>query len=116
MKNCSRIPATLLWLVLALALPVQAATEVVVEESIVEAAEPEDMEEKVLSVPKGMSDVLAAATDFDYQIETVFDVVQRSGVKVEFAASRKIQVSRPNLIRMEGQRRDGIRTDAGALA
>jgi hypothetical protein len=35
--------------------------------------------------------------------------VQNSGVKVEFGSSRKVVVARPDRLRMDGERRDGVR-------
>jgi len=103
--------ACLLWISVVLALPAQAATEVVVDEEIIEIAQATDIEEEALFIVKAMSEVLAAANDFDYQIETAFDVVQQSGTKIEFGASRQIQVSRPARMRMEVQQRDGTRSE-----
>lgn len=104
--------ATALWALLALASPALASTPPVVEAPADAAATAEqqddqdEIEEAALAVLRGMSEVLAVAPDFDYHIETAFDVVQQSGTKVEFGASRKVQVSRPNLMRTEVVQRD----------
>jgi hypothetical protein len=61
-----------------------------------------------LVVLKGMADYLVAAKEFGYRAETNYDVVQDSGAKIEFGASRKMLVSRPNRLRIEATRRDGV--------
>lgn len=110
MEIRSQILACLLPTMMAFAIQAQptpgdAVEEVTVE--VIEEAPAPVIEEQALAVLKGMADTLDAAPQFDYEIETTFDVVQQSGTKIEFGASRKIQVSRPDLMRMEVQRRDG---------
>jgi hypothetical protein len=72
-----------------------------------EAADTPQLEADALAVLKGLAEYLTAAGEFSYQAETSYDVVQDSGAKVEFGASRKIMVSRPNRLRIEVTRRDG---------
>jgi hypothetical protein len=62
-----------------------------------------------LRILKGMTDYLAAASNFSYHSESEYDVVQESGVKIAFGASRNILVSRPNRLRADVERRDGVR-------
>lgn len=66
------------------------------------------LDAEALDVFKAMSDHLVAAREFAFHTESSHDVVQRSGVKVEFGASRQTLVSRPNKLRLESQRRDGV--------
>jgi hypothetical protein len=67
------------------------------------------VEPNALEILKRMADYLAAAPVFSYRSESNYDVVQPSGVKVEFGASRRVVVARPNRLRSEVQRRDGLR-------
>jgi len=101
MKYRSRIAACLLSTAMALSVQAQDAPD--------EAVEDPDIDPEALSVLKDMADYLVSAKEFVYRSEYGFDVVQDSGVKVEFGASRKILVSRPNRLRVESQRRDGLR-------
>jgi hypothetical protein len=64
---------------------------------------------KALEILKHMADYLAAAPVFSYRSESNYDVMQPSGVKVEFGASRRVVVARPNRLKSEVQRRDGLR-------
>ena len=84
----------------ALVLPVQAETGV----------DTPDIDAEALSILKTMTDHLTSAQNFAYRAEYSYDVVQESGVKVEFGASRKILVSRPDRMRADSQRRDGFRS------
>lgn len=59
---------------------------------------------------KDMADYLGSADIFSFRAEYSFDVVQDSGAKVEFGASRHTLVSRPNKMRVESQRRDGLKS------
>jgi hypothetical protein len=68
-----------------------------------------EIDADALSVLESMADYLVAAETFAYRAEYAFDVVQDSGVKVEFGASRKTLVSRPDRLHVESQRRDGLR-------
>lgn len=107
MDKRSPINVFLLSILVALTAQSHAASEADVEEVVVEQVEAAEIEDEALAVLRGMSDVLAAASAFNYQIETSFDVVQQSGTKVEFGASRAIEIARPNLMHMEVLRRDG---------
>ena len=57
---------------------------------------------------KDMAEYLGSADIFAFHAEYSFDVVQDSGAKVEFGATRHTLVSRPNKMRVESQRRDGL--------
>lgn len=67
------------------------------------------IEAEALQIFKRMADYLSAAKAFSYHSESSYDVVQASGMKVEFGASRNVLVSRPNQLRMDSERRDGMR-------
>jgi len=98
MKNRNRILACVLATLFAF--NVQAQTD---------ADEAGDIDAEALEIFKEMADYLEAASVFGYQAEYSYDAVQESGLKVEFGASRKILVSRPDRMRVESQRRDGMR-------
>ena len=100
MRYRNWIVAYLLSTAMALAAQAQTATD--------ETAENPDIDPEALSVLKEMADYLVSAKEFAYRAEYGYDVVQDSGVKVEFGASRKILVSRPDRLRMESTRRDGL--------
>lgn len=74
-----------------------------------ERADNPAIEAEALEIFKGMADYLAAAKEFAYHAESSYDVVQPSGMKVEFGGSRDVLVARPNRLRMDRERRDGQR-------
>ena len=84
------------------------ATEEMADVVAEETAGSPVIDAEALDVFKAMSDHLVAAREFAFETETSHDVVQRSGVKVEFGASRRTLVSRPNRMRLESRRRDGV--------
>ena len=71
---------------------------------------PPSIDPEALEVLKGMADYLVSATEFAFHTESGYDVLQPSGVTVEFGASRNTLVSRPNRLRIDSQRRDGMRS------
>lgn len=105
MKICKHMLACLLSILFMLTAQAQTNAEQAVE------AEPEALaiDPDALEAFKEMADYLDAAKTFAYEAESGYDVVQDSGVKVEFGGSRQIWVSRPNRLRMDSQRRDGVR-------
>jgi len=56
-----------------------------------------------------MADFLAAAQRFTVNVSAGYDAVQKSGQKIEFGETRKLTVSRPDRLRMEGERSDGTK-------
>ena len=60
----------------------------------------------------GMAKKLAGARQFSVSIHMNYDVVQASGQKIQFSEVRKVQLSRPNHLRVDTQQSDG---DAGGL-
>jgi hypothetical protein len=99
MRHPKRILVCLLWINIAVAAGAQPAAET--------AGTPE-IEPEALGVLKGLADHLTSVAEFGYQVESNYDAVQDFGVKVEFGASRKILISRPDRLRMESSRRDGM--------
>jgi hypothetical protein len=57
-----------------------------------------------------MAEFLAAAPRFSVSVRGGYDAVQASGQKIEFGESRMITLSRPDRLRVEGERSDGART------
>jgi hypothetical protein len=68
------------------------------------------LEPEALGVLRSMADYLTAAETFAYRYVSGFDVVQDSGIKVEFGKSARVMVGRPDRLRLESQRRDGLRS------
>ena len=57
-----------------------------------------------------MADFLAGAQHFSVSVRGGYDAVQQSGQKIEFGDMRKVTLSRPDRLRMEGERSDGAKT------
>jgi hypothetical protein len=57
-----------------------------------------------------MADFLGGAQRFSVSVRAGYDAVQKSGQKVEFGEIRKVTLSRPDRMRMEGERSDGAKT------
>jgi hypothetical protein len=57
-----------------------------------------------------MANFLASTQTFSVSMRGGYDAVQASGQKIEFGESRTITVSRPNRLRVEGERSDGTKT------
>jgi hypothetical protein len=57
-----------------------------------------------------MADFLGGTERFSVSMRAGFDVVQKSGQKIEFGDMRKVTLSRPDRLRMEGERSDGVKT------
>jgi hypothetical protein len=57
-----------------------------------------------------MADYLAGAQAFSVSMRAGYDAVQKSGQKIEFSEARKITLSRPDRLRIEGEDSDGDRT------
>src|SRR5580765_5239332 len=57
-----------------------------------------------------MAGFLGGAPRFGVSVRAGYDAVQKSGQKIEFGDMRKVTVSRPDRLRMEGERSDGVKT------
>lgn len=68
----------------------------------------EEIDDEAMAVLKNLGDHLAGLERFSYRYEAAYDAVQPSGVKVEFGSSREITVERPNRMRSQITRRDGV--------
>ena len=56
-----------------------------------------------------MAEFLAAAQRFSVAVHGDYDAVQKSGQKIEFGETRTVTVSRPDRLRIEGERSDGAK-------
>ena len=54
-----------------------------------------------------MADYLAKAQSFSVTMDVSYDVVQPSGQKIEFDETRKVTLSRPDKLRIDGMEADG---------
>jgi hypothetical protein len=79
------------------------------------AAETEETADENLSrarsVLKRAAQNLEAAQTVRVRLETEYDVVQESGVLLEFGGTRSVVVRRPDRLRIKGTRRDGTRSE-----
>ena len=57
-----------------------------------------------------MAGYLGGAPAYSVSLRAGYDAVQKSGQKIEFNESRKITLSRPDKLRVEGERSDGAKT------
>jgi hypothetical protein len=57
-----------------------------------------------------MGEFLAGAKGFSVSVRGGYDAVQESGQKIEFGDTRKVTLSRPDRLRVEGERSDGTKT------
>ena len=99
MPHWSRVLAGLTTFLLLSATPLAAIAQ---EGDGASAIEPE-----ALAVIDAMAKKLTEATTFAYKTETSYDVVQDSGLKVEFGGSRHSTIQRPDHFRLDSQRRAG---------
>jgi hypothetical protein len=71
------------------------------------AADPQRDAQAIL---KRMAEFLAGTQRFTVSVRAGYDAVQKSGQKIEFGDSRKVTLSRPDRLRVEGERSDGAKT------
>lgn len=57
-----------------------------------------------------MAECVAGAQRFSVSLRAGYDAVQQSGQKIEFGEMRKVTLSRPDRLRLEGERSDGVKT------
>ena len=57
-----------------------------------------------------MADFLGGAQRFSVSVRGGYDAVQKSGQKIEFGEMRTVTLSRPDRLRIEGERSDGTKT------
>jgi hypothetical protein len=57
-----------------------------------------------------MADFLGGTQRYSVSVRAGYDAVQKSGQKIEFGEIRKVTLSRPDRLRIEGERSDGAKT------
>ena len=57
-----------------------------------------------------MADFLGGTQRFSVSVRAGYDAVQKSGQKIEFGEMRTVTLSRPDRLRVEGERSDGAKT------
>jgi hypothetical protein len=90
---------------IALASPANAETEVVVPASATDSVATRD--ETAMAVVRSMTERIAGAERLAMHGEITWDVVQEDGRTLEFGATRKIVVRRPDRLRVDLQPREG---------
>ena len=71
----------------------------------IKASEPND--QQAMDILQKMSKTLASAEQFSVTLHSSYDAPQENGQMVEFGAVRRIQVKRPDKLRVDKQRSDG---------
>jgi hypothetical protein len=66
-----------------------------------------DVGEHTKATLKSFAQFLSSQKSFSYTAVMGYEAVQDSGLRLEFGATRKVTVQRPNRARVEAQRRDG---------
>ena len=72
-------------------------------------AEPAEEKAEALAIAERMATFLAQAPRFSFVLESSYDVVQADGRELEFGATRRVAVRRPDRLRVDEVRRDGGR-------
>lgn len=71
-------------------------------------AAPPEIEPEVVEQLRRAANLLASAPKVSLRAEIGYDVVQRSGQKIEFGSTRRILVRRPDHFFVEAEQRDGV--------
>ncbi len=74
------------------------------------AAAVTETEAQASAILMRMADFLGGQQSFSVSVRSGYDAVQKSGQKIEFGDTRKVTLSRPDRLRMEGERSDGVKT------
>jgi hypothetical protein len=93
----------------ALAFGMQAWADDAVPSAGAAKAAPPEVEPGVVEQLRRAATLLASATKISLRAESGYDVVQRSGQKIEFGSTRRILVRRPDHFFVEAAQRDGTR-------
>lgn len=91
----------------ALAFGMQAWAEDAVPSAGATNAAPPEVEPAVVEELRRAAVLLTNATKISLRAETGYDVVQRSGQKIEFGSTRRILVRRPDHFFVDAEQRDG---------
>ena len=98
------------WIVLVTGLvnlPVNAETPKPGMEATVTMDEGPDIGKETKATLMNFARFLTSQKSFSYTAEMGYEAVQDTGLRLEFGATRKVTVQRPNRARVEVQRRDG---------
>jgi hypothetical protein len=71
-----------------------------------------ESQKRAQAILQRMAEFLAAAPRFSVNVSSNYDVLQASGAKIEFGERRRLVVQRPDRLRVETERSDGVRTVA----
>ncbi len=74
-----------------------------------QAAAMTESQTKANEILMHMADFLSGSQRFSVSVNAGYDAVQKSGQKIEFGESRKVILSRPDRLRVEGERSDGAK-------
>jgi hypothetical protein len=74
------------------------------------AAAPTESQVQAGAILTRMAEHLAGAQRFSVSVRAGYDAVQASGQKIEFGEMRTVTLSRPDRLRVEGERSDGTKT------
>lgn len=74
------------------------------------AAAVTESQAKASAILMRMGDFLGGAQRFSVSVRGNYDAVQKSGQKIEFGETRTVTLSRPDRLRVEGERSDGVKT------
>jgi hypothetical protein len=94
-------------LALAIALPAHAQQAAAAKKKAPAPSESQVMAREILM---RMAAYLGGAGKYSVSLRAGYDAVQKSGQKIEFIETRKITLSRPDKLRIEGERSDGAKT------
>lgn len=73
------------------------------------AAAPTESQTQARAILMRMAEFLAGTQRFSVSVRADYDAVQTSGQKIEFGENRKVVLSRPDRLRVEGERSDGAK-------
>ena len=95
------------WLRAGLVIPALALAPLPVRAADPEPAEAPPVEQRALEIVRRMSERLAGAERMRVTIELAYDAVQADGQVIEYGATRRLAVKRPDHIRVDAVARDG---------
>jgi hypothetical protein len=74
------------------------------------AAAVTETQAQAMAILMRMADFLGGTQRFSVSVRADYDAVQKSGQRIEFGDLRKVTLSRPDRLRIEGERSDGVKT------
>lgn len=101
-----RVAGTAAFLLAAGGAQAQAPTPPMKSPAVVVATESQAQANAILM---RMADFLAGTQNFSVSVNANYDAVQASGQKIEFGEARKVTLSRPDRLRVEGDASDGAK-------